>query len=201
MKTITIEDDLYTFIASQTKHIGESASDILRRLLMPEDGAVIPEIDQSTVTQDVQEFEPESTPAPIEVAEPEAIAVEETREPNVQTDDVFGLIQSMELESQGSRVEQFLSILSALHQANQSAFSRVLDVKGRNRLYFGTSKEQLLEAGSSTNPKQVPDSGFWVVTNNNTAKKVSMLTQVADVLDYSADDCKKLATIFAPELA
>ena len=41
MKTITIEDDLYTFIASQTKHIGESASDILRRLLTPE-GTEVP---------------------------------------------------------------------------------------------------------------------------------------------------------------
>ncbi|XKM13104.1 hypothetical protein RCS94_08730 [Orbaceae bacterium ac157xtp] len=33
MKTIEIEDDLYHFIASQTHHIGESASSILRRLL------------------------------------------------------------------------------------------------------------------------------------------------------------------------
>ena len=33
MKTIELDDDLYFFIASQTRHIGESASDILRRLL------------------------------------------------------------------------------------------------------------------------------------------------------------------------
>ena len=38
MKSIEIDDDLYAFIASQTKHIGESASEILRRLLLPEDG-------------------------------------------------------------------------------------------------------------------------------------------------------------------
>ena len=34
MKIIEIDDELYTFIASQTKHIGENASDILRRLLL-----------------------------------------------------------------------------------------------------------------------------------------------------------------------
>ncbi len=34
MKTIEIDDDLYQFIASQTQQIGESASDILRRLLI-----------------------------------------------------------------------------------------------------------------------------------------------------------------------
>jgi negative modulator of initiation of replication len=36
MKSIQIEDDLYHFIASQTQDIGESASDILRRLVMPD---------------------------------------------------------------------------------------------------------------------------------------------------------------------
>jgi negative regulator of replication initiation SeqA len=33
MKRIDIDDDLYTYIASHTRQIGESASDILRRLL------------------------------------------------------------------------------------------------------------------------------------------------------------------------
>ncbi len=33
MKTIEVDEDLYRYIASQTLHIGESASDILRRLL------------------------------------------------------------------------------------------------------------------------------------------------------------------------
>lgn len=33
MKTIEIDEELYQFIASQTKHIGEDASSILRRLL------------------------------------------------------------------------------------------------------------------------------------------------------------------------
>lgn len=33
MKRIDIDDDLYAYIASHTREIGESASDILRRLL------------------------------------------------------------------------------------------------------------------------------------------------------------------------
>ena len=33
MKTIEVDDELYQYIASQTRHIGESASDILRRML------------------------------------------------------------------------------------------------------------------------------------------------------------------------
>nr|3FMT_A Chain A, Protein seqA [Escherichia coli K-12]3FMT_B Chain B, Protein seqA [Escherichia coli K-12]3FMT_E Chain E, Protein seqA [Escherichia coli K-12]3FMT_F Chain F, Protein seqA [Escherichia coli K-12] len=33
MKTIEVDDELYSYIASHTKHIGESRSDILRRML------------------------------------------------------------------------------------------------------------------------------------------------------------------------
>ena len=40
MKTIEVDDELYRYIASQTQHIGESASDILRRLLMMPDQTV-----------------------------------------------------------------------------------------------------------------------------------------------------------------
>jgi negative modulator of initiation of replication len=36
MKTIEIDEELYTFIAAQTKHIGEDASSIIRRLLKME---------------------------------------------------------------------------------------------------------------------------------------------------------------------
>lgn len=40
MKTIEVDEELYRYIASQTQHIGESASDILRRLLMMPDQSV-----------------------------------------------------------------------------------------------------------------------------------------------------------------
>ena len=33
MKTIELDEELYRYIASHTQHIGESASDILRRML------------------------------------------------------------------------------------------------------------------------------------------------------------------------
>ena len=204
MKTITIEDDLYTFIASQTKHIGESASDILRRLLMPE-GTEIP-ASTDVVTDENQDM---SLAQPV-IEEAEAAQVEEAPVAEAEAEqvvtstgngDVFQRINDMKLDPQSSRVEQFLAILSALHGAHSAEFAKVLDVKGRNRLYFAKSKEELLKSGSSTNPKQVPGSQYWVVTNNNTAKKVSMLTQVANVLSYSTGDSKKLAALFAPELA
>lgn len=48
MKTIEVDEELYRYIASNTRHIGESASDILRRLLKLES----------------QKTEPSAEPAP-----------------------------------------------------------------------------------------------------------------------------------------
>ena len=204
MKTITIEDDLYTFIASQTKHIGESASDILRRLLMPE-GTEIPASTEFAADEEQDNSLSQPVIEEAEIAQDEEPQITEAEAQQVVatsgSGDVFQRINDMNIDPQSSRVEQFLSILSALHGAHAAEFAKVLEVKGRNRLYFAKSKEELLKSGSSTNPKQVPGSQFWVVTNNNTAKKVSMLTQVTNVLNYSADDSKKLAALFAPELA
>ena len=56
MKTIEIDDDLYAFIAGQTKHIGESASQILRRLLMTDS---VEDTSTSAEAEAVEELEPQ----------------------------------------------------------------------------------------------------------------------------------------------
>ena len=45
MKTIEVDEQIYRYIASRTLHIGESASDILRRLLaLPLDTSMEPTV-------------------------------------------------------------------------------------------------------------------------------------------------------------
>jgi negative modulator of initiation of replication len=165
MKSIIIDDDLYQFIASQTQDIGEDASQILRRLLMP------------------------GVPVPKPVSKPGASDA-----------DVFELLKGSKLSEMTKKVEQFLTILAALYQAKPQQFDKVLEIKGLNRIYFAVSKEQLLAERSTTNPKQILPSSYWVITNNNTAKKVSILREVATALGYGDADVEKLAVMFAPEL-
>lgn len=164
MKNIEIEDDLYAFIASQTQHIGETASDILRRIVMPQSGQP-PHLSGATIKGDI-----------------------------------FKEITEEQLLEYPKMVERFLLILSKLHQIHGQGFERVLQLSGRNRVYFAKDKEQLLQASSVTNPKPIQNTEFWVMTNNNTAKKASLLREVAEVLDYSPEQAKRLAILFAPEL-
>ena len=260
MKSIEIDDDLYAFIASQTKHIGESASQILRRLLLPEDGAAsqgsepseassTPAKTSETKSADLTESttkpssaveaEPKTTsakpaikaasasvrptankasvnrvaakkapaktaaakkPANNKVAKKPAAATEASLSNDTHTKrDILDAVSKDALSTFTKRVDQFLFVLSAAHKLNAGNFARVESIKGKNRTYFATSKEALLENGSSTNPKAIPDSPFWVVTNNNTAKKTNMLEQVLRNLGYQPDVIETVVARFSSE--
>lgn len=178
MKSIEIEDELYAFIASQTERIGEDASQILHRLLLGD--APIP---KSVQPDPVLAHLADEQQA--EIKAPESLSTEADEQSNV-----FDILDRDPLDYENSRVQQWLHVLSALHQANPSTFNKVLEISGRNR--FAADKSQLLEAGSSTNPKSIPNSQYWVVTNNNTAKKLSMLSQVCELLGYSDSETAQL---------
>lgn len=193
MKTIEIDDDLYQFIASQTQQIGESASDILRRLLIVclADAEATPVLAAKVQTKTSVGVSPEVV---------EKKEKKETKEKTVvnsvvaqdKSRSVFDFISQQDLSAEQSVVGRFLFILSALSRAHRSDFSQVLEIKGRNRLYFGQSEACLLEAGSSTNPKPIPNTDFWVITNSNTTRKKMMLTEVATKLGYSSVDVERI---------
>lgn len=165
-KRIEVDDELYTYIASHTRDIGESASTILRRLL-----GLTPLSSTSTAPSVTSELASEKAAAP-------------------SGKRVFDVLDKADFAGQRSVVARFLHILAMLHRCHPEHFDKVLQVRGRDRIYFALSEAELLEAGNSTNPKQIPDSEFWVITNNNTTRKKSMLTQVALELGYSPTDAE-----------
>lgn len=177
MKTIEIDEELYHYIASQTQQIGESASDILRRLLLPDavatSEAIVHQVNSPAAGKTTTEFK--------SIAEPAA---------NHQK--VFDILSKQDLQAEQSVVGRFLIILSALARAHKSKFSLVAEIKGRNRLYFARKQADLLEAGSSTNPKPIPNSDFWVITNSNTTRKKMMLTEAALKLGYSQTEAEQI---------
>ncbi|MCF1427074.1 MAG: replication initiation negative regulator SeqA [Shewanella sp.] len=176
MKYIEVDEELYRYIASKTERIGESASDILRRLL------------GLTVEQ-----------APVEVPEDIShpgrqvnVSVEEPLQ-STQTVVFTELVNEAQLEAQKGAVGRFLFILESLYLATGRQFDKVLQVQGRGRLYFATSKDELLQASQSANPKEIGSSGFWVTTNNNTAKKRTILTEVLQQFGATATEAAQLA--------
>ena len=195
MKSIEVDDQLYHYIASNTKFIGESASDILRRLLGVDDNPVSQAKAQEPVVDTVDEPVVQAVvveeTVKAEEIEPETpqVQISKTVKPSTKTDQsIFELINKEDLATQRGAVGRFLLILSNLYRVHQQKFSVVLDIRGRDRLYFATSEQELLKNGSSTKPKQIPEADFWVITNSNTTKKKLMLTDVATALGYSVEE-------------
>lgn len=211
MKNIEIDEELYQYIAANTQFIGESASAILRRLLafspsqktdaaLKADIQAVSTVSESTVASLKMDTSLESK---VKVNNLDAKSVAKNAfEDNVSEDKkvladdnnhtVFNYINKEELAMQRGAVGRFLLILAALYRAHNKSFNVVTDICGRDRLYFAHTEEELAASGSSTKPRQIPDSPYWVITNSNTTRKKMMLTKASTSLGYNAADVEKI---------
>jgi len=111
MKTIEVDDELYSYIASHTKHIGESASEILRRMLKftangsrpaataPKEAAIV------------------NVPAEVKPVNPVKDKVRAMRE----------LLLSDEYAEQRKAVNRFMLVLSTLYSLDEKAFAEATE--------------------------------------------------------------------------
>jgi negative modulator of initiation of replication len=185
MKNIEIDEELYQFIAQNTQFIGESASSILRRLLsLKTDGLTLIAANKNISLKEQELL--------VDMASSSELIEKKLVENKDINETVFNYVNKEELAMQRGAVGRFLLILAALYRGHSTQFSVVTNISGRDRLYFANSEQQLAASGSSTKPRQIPDSPFWVMTNSNTTRKKMMLTKVAIALGYSDDDAEKI---------
>lgn len=190
MKNIEIDDELYLHIVANTQSIGEDASSILRRLLKL-DQLVKQSVSLDTNTKNDHKVEVDSSKQQI-TEDTALIEANDLADNDSNNDSVFNFINKEELAMQRGAVGRFLLILAALYRAHPKRFNIVTEICGRDRLYFANSEAELAASGSSTKPKQIPDSPFWVLTNSNTTRKKMMLTKAASSLGYNDTDVEKI---------
>ncbi|WP_395489382.1 replication initiation negative regulator SeqA [Cedecea davisae] len=177
MKTIEVDDELYRYIASQTKHIGESASDILRRMLKFSAGQT-----------------PAATPTPATAERPAPVVEEKpanTARNRVRA--VRELLLSDEYAAQNKAVNRFMMVLSTLYQLDAKTFGEATEsLHGRTRVYFAGNEQTLLASGNQTKPKHVPGTPYWVITNTNTDRKRSMVEHIMQSMQFPAELIEKV---------
>ncbi|MEY8198289.1 MAG: replication initiation negative regulator SeqA [Colwellia sp.] len=214
MKNIEIDEELYHYIATNTQFIGESASAILRRLLNlgveatfetvtvnePSDMVevnTLPESEELTVKARTAGLKKPKSKAGLKNTRSKARLKKTRSKAGLKVtaeshETVFNFINKEELTMQRGAVGRFLLILAALYRAHPEQFGIVTEISGRDRLYFAHSENELAESGSSTKPRQIPESPFWVITNSNTTRKKMMLTKASISLGYSDTDVEKI---------
>ncbi len=149
MRTIEVDEDIYSYLASKTMHIGESASSILRRELKLSGSASLTKSSSSQATHELSEF-----------------------------------LDSSRIKL-GNATDRFLAVLGEAHRSHRKDFEHVLSIQGRDRVYFARSRDEIAQSGKSTQPLQIPNTEYWVMTNSPTSQKRKMLRQALQLLGYS----------------
>jgi negative modulator of initiation of replication len=171
MKTITVGDDIYDHLLKNVSTIGEDASSILRRLLH------------------VPQNHPVTAPHTTRSGQPEIVK----QGTQAATTGVAECLTHSRFHVEREAVGRFLFVLGWLHQRHPDKFHCVLDLCGRKRKYFAHSADELEASGESVNAQRVPDSKYWVITNNDTPKKKRILADVMRLLGYAAGDIDQMA--------
>lgn len=167
MKTIEVDEELYRYIASHTQHIGESASDILRRMLKFSAG--------------------QSAPVAVTSAKV-ATPVKEEARPQDRVRAVRELLLSDEYAEQKKAVNRFMLILSTLYNLDPKGFAAATEsLLGRTRVYFAGNQQTLVQNGTHTKPQHIPGTPYWVITNTNTGRKRSMVEHIMSSMQFPAE--------------
>ncbi|WP_097356450.1 replication initiation negative regulator SeqA [Candidatus Enterovibrio escicola] len=172
MKTIEVDEELYRYIASQTQHIGESASNILRRLL------ILQHVEQPTVTS-VTTISKQNGPFISKYTGKSDITN--------RVKEIYSLLISDGFSAQNKAIGRFMLALSTLYRIDGQSFYEATAFKGRTRVYFADNEQTLLESGKTTKPKHIPSTPFWVITNTNTGRKRQMIEQLMNKMGFSGD--------------
>ncbi len=134
-----------------------SASDILRRLL------------EQPANQATPVAEPVTTAQPHAVAD--AMGLE-------------ALLDSGELQKEEKSINRFMQVLSTLYRDDPVGFYSGHRNQGAQARLFLADPDALRASGSTTKPKPVPETPFWVITNTNTSRKQNMVAQLMTSMGY-----------------
>ena len=178
MKTIEVDEELYRYIASHTQHIGESASDILRRMLKFTAGQ------EAQPTPVVASAAHEEKPAAASATPPVVTA----NTPRERVRAMRELMLSDEYAEQTKAVNRFMLILTTLYTLNPKEFAVATEsLTGRTRTYFAGDQQTLLQNGIHTKPKHVPGTPYWVITNTNTDRKRGMIEHIMQLMQFPVE--------------
>lgn len=177
MKTLEIEDEVYQYIASKTEHIGENASSILRRLL-----AITPRLETNKWVLTLPQASMPCNEA-------------------LDFSTIQKLIASRDFKQEKKNILRFLSILSHLYHWDHARFSlAATSLHGSKRQYLATSESALREHGRNTKPKLIANTPYWVVTNNNTARKSHIIATLMRKMTFPEPVIKEVILHFTTKM-
>jgi negative modulator of initiation of replication len=164
-KLIEIDDQLYEYLRGNIKEFGETASDVLRRLLKPNGHPVAPP-DATTKGRAGSNLVPG---------------------PNSQTvqNSLTEFVLGPDMRLKRNPTDRYLAIIGFACGQKHTIADKLLQLGGRGRKYFGDTESDVASSGTSTHPRQIPGTKYWALTNASTYHKGEILEMALRALGYS----------------
>jgi negative modulator of initiation of replication len=161
---IEIDDDIYEALRRSVRDFGETPTAVLRRVL--------------------------DLPAPTKSPTPNPQAAANGSKARRLLD----FVTEARFRSRGTATEKYLEILSVRHSESPDEFERILQVSGRERRYFGRSRKEITDSGTSTHPRAIPGTEYWAMTNADTPQKREILGRVLRLLGFSSAEIESVTS-------
>jgi negative modulator of initiation of replication len=84
-------------------------------------------------------------------------------------------------------VQRYLYLLEAVERLRRKDFRNVLSMRGRTRIYFARTERGILDSGTATQPRLIPGTAYWALTNIPTREKERILRNVMTMLDFDEE--------------
>jgi negative modulator of initiation of replication len=157
MKTIQIDDDLFTEINNRTGLGTFTHSEVIRRLLH--------------LSSSPSKEQPKPMPA-------------SGLDRSIRS--ITPFLQSPEYRAKRKGIDKYLAVLSFLYESCPTDFERVVEGFTRgNRVYFGRNSEVIERGGNGAiHAKRIPKCPFWVLATLDNRSKSDILTQIIIRLNF-----------------
>ena len=155
MKTIEIEDTVYSALEQRIQRFGEKPNDVIRRILADTDrqkangnGAV------------------------------------SAKRPTVEHSPLLDFVESAEYR-RGKAKDRYFQVLRFIYQANPQQFEKLEGFRKGSRIQISKNATEISQSGRHTNPQRLDGTPFWVMTNLSNERKQTLLRDIMQFLGYT----------------
>jgi negative regulator of replication initiation len=157
MRTIEIEDSVYSALEKQVRGFGEKPNDVLKRML------TVAENQKST----------SNGTAPVE-------------RPVVEQSPLMKFVESPEY-LRGKAKERYFSVLRFMYADKRDQFEKLDGFRKGSRVQISKDVGKIRQSGRHTYPQKLDETPFWIMTNLSNERKQTLLQDIMQFLGYSKE--------------
>jgi negative modulator of initiation of replication len=158
MKTIEIEDSVYSALEKRVQRFGEKPNDVIKRILSDEHR---------------QKANGNGTGA--------------SERPTDQKPALLKFVESPEYR-RGKAKDRYFNVLRFIYKQNPSQFEKLNGYSKGSRVQISKNVAEIRQSGRHTYPQQLDGTSFWVMTNLSNERKQTLLQDIMQFLGYPQDE-------------